>query len=315
MDVMVSGSLAYDRIMSYSGRFADHIIPDRLDQINLSLMVDGPVERFGGTAGNIAYCLSLLGENPRILATIGHDHEQYFRWLEQCGVPTGGISVVPDEPTAAAYITTDTLGNQIAGFSPGAMMHQAGSDLSALDPENAIAIVGPGNLSDMADFMRAYQERRVFAVFDPGQSIPAWEAEELARAISRARMLISNEYELSMIMNNTGLSVVRMLRSVNVIITTKGDRGADIITRRGMVAVPAIPTDNAVDPTGAGDSFRGGLLAGLVRGLPVQRAVQMGTVCAHYAVQVRGTQEYSFTQEEFNAKLEEHFGREEEGEA
>ena len=193
------------------------------------------------------------------------------------------------------------------------MMHQAGSDLSQLDPENAIAIVGPGNLSDMAEFMRAYQERRVFAIFDPGQSIPAWEAEELARAISRARMLISNEYELSMIMNNTGLSVVRMLRSVNVIITTKGDRGADIITRRGMVTVPAIPTDNAVDPTGAG-----GLLPGRpAGGTGAGPAGAAGGADGHRVRPLRGPgtwgrREYSFTPEEFNAKLEEHFGKEEE---
>ena len=314
MDVLVSGSMAYDRIMDFSGMFSDHFLADRLENINVSFTVNGLEEKFGGTAGNIAYCLSLLGETPRILATIGHDYHRYFEWLDKCGVSTDGIKIVPQEATASAYITTDSAGNQITGFNPGAMKYPSGHDLSDLDSAETIAIVGPGNLDDMAEYMRAYQEKGVFAVFDPGQSLPAWDGEELARSISRAKMMVSNEYEMGLITNSTGLSVVRMLRSLNVIVTTKGDRGADIITRRSMVTVPAIPTENAVDPTGAGDAFRGGLLVGLIRGLQIRRAVEMGTVCAHYAVQTYGTQEYSFTPEEFTEKLELHFGREDEGE-
>ena len=311
MDVLVSGSMAYDRIMDFSGRFSEHFLADRLEHINVSFTVNGLAEKFGGTAGNIAYCLSLLGENPRILATIGHDYHRYFEWLEQCGVSTDSVKVIQEEATASAYITTDSAGNQITGFNPGAMKYPSGHDLGELDPAETIAIVGPGNLDDMAEYMRAYQERGVFAIFDPGQSLPAWDGEALTRTIARSKMLVSNEYELGLINNITGLSVVRILRSMNLIITTKGDRGADIITRRGMVAVPAIPTDNAVDPTGAGDAFRGGLLVGLMRGVEIKRAVEMATVCAHYAVQSYGTQEYSFTPEEFNEKLELHFGKEE----
>ena len=308
MDVLVSGSMAYDRIMDFSGKFSDHFLPDSLDHINVSFMVNGMDEKFGGTAGNIAYCLSLLGEKPRILATIGHDYHRYFDWLAQCGVSTDSIRIVPEEATASAYITTDAAGNQITGFNPGAMKHSSEHDLSQLDPAETMAIVGPGNLEDMANYVQAYRERGVFAIFDPGQSLPAWNGEDLARAIGRARMLVSNEYELNMITNSTGLTVVRMLRSLELLITTKGARGADIITRRGMITVPAIPTENAVDPTGAGDAFRGGLIAGLARGRQIKRAVEMGTVCAHYAIQRHGTQEYVFTPEEFEATLRKHFG-------
>ena len=308
MEILVSGSMAYDRIMDFPGHFADHIVPEKIHTINLSFTVNGLVEKFGGTAGNIAYALALLGERPRILATMGHDYHSYFQWLEQCGIATGDIRIVPEELTASAYITTDLAGNQITGFNPGAMKHPSLADFSDLDPADCIALVGPGNLQDMADYARSYQQMGVFPIFDPGQSLPVWQGEDLASAIQNCRMLVSNDYELALIKEKTGLSTSQLLEIVGTIVTTKAEQGTEVVSSDGVLQIPAIPTPEAVDPTGAGDAFRGGLIKGLILKCSLERAAQMGTVCGHYAIQKSGTQEYSFTMEQFTAKLEEHFG-------
>ena len=309
MDILVSGSMAYDRIMDFPGRFSDHIMPDKLDMINVSFTVNGLKENLGGTAGNIAYVLSLLGETPRILATMGHDYHQYFQWLEQHGIGTGDIRIIAEELTASAYITTDEGNNQITGFNPGAMKHPSLCDLSNANPTECMAIVAPGNLQDMADYTRAYSEKGVFCIFDPGQSLPAWDSADLAATIGSASLLVSNDYELGLIKNSTGLTEDQLIENVETIVTTKAELGSDVLTGAGRVTVPVVPTPGAVDPTGAGDAFRGGLIKGLVEGHSVERAVQMGTVCAHFAIQTYGTQEYSFTMDEFNATLEQHFGK------
>ena len=308
MEILVSGSLAYDRIMDFPGRFSDHIMPDKIHMINVSFTVNGLVEKFGGTAGNIAYALSLLGEKPRILATLGRDHQRYFQWLDQRSIAADDVRIISEELTASAYITTDMADNQITGFNPGAMKHPSKYDFAKSDPLQCIAIVAPGNLQDMAEYAETCRELGIFGIFDPGQSLPAWDGGALARSISQATMLISNDYELQMIRNMTGLSVEQLLERVETIVTTKADQGCEVTTRDGTVNVPVVPGAKVVDPTGAGDAFRGGLIKGLVDGCPVERAAQMGAVCGYYAVQAHGTQEYSLTMDEFAATLERHFG-------
>ena len=308
MDILVSGSLAYDRIMDFPGKFSDHILPDQIHTLNVSFTVNSLTENFGGTAGNIAYSLYLLGERPRIIAAIGSDYHRYFQRLSERRVDTADIRVVPEELTAGAYITTDTTNNQVTGFNPGAMKHQAGFDFDGVDPSNAIAIVAPGNLQDMMDFTARHRELGIYSIFDPGQSLPIWEAEALAEAIRQSSVLVCNDYELQMILNRTGLSREEVVEAVEHLVVTKGEQGAELTSGGGTVRVPAVPTENLVDPTGAGDAFRGGLIKGILRGESMERAVQMGTVCGHYAVQTQGTQEYAFTMEEFGAALEANFG-------
>ncbi len=308
MEILVSGSLAYDRIMDFPGRFSGHILPDKIHLINVSFTVNGLVEKFGGTAGNIVYALSLLGEKPRILATLGYDCQRYIQRLEQRGVATDHIRIIPEELTASAYITTDLAANQITSFNPGAMKHPSRYDIAKTNASQCIGIVAPGNLKDMAEYARTYHELGIFWIFDPGQSLPAWDGSDLARSIGQANMLISNDYELQMIENMTGLSVQQLLGMVEIIVTTKADEGCQVVTRTGTIKVAAVPVAAVVDPTGAGDAFRGGLIKGLVEGRPVERAAQMGAVCGYYAVQAHGTQEYSFTMEEFAATLQTHFG-------
>ena len=307
MDILVSGSMAYDRIMNFNGRFSDHILPDQLDNISISLLVDSLTEHIGGTAGNIAYSLSLLGEKPRILAAMGRDYHQYFEWLDRCGISTDDIRIVEDELTAGAYITTDLNSNQFTGFNPGAMKHQAGFSYAGVNASGTMAIVGPGNLADMMEFTTRNSELGIFSIFDPGQSLPIWEPEALSRCIGQSDMLICNEYELGMITNSTGLAQEELAGMVEHLVVTLGAEGAEFHSNGASGKVPVVPTD-AVDPTGAGDAFRGGIIKGLAHGLGIKRAVQMGAVCGYYAVQVNGTQTYRYTQAEYGAKLRECFG-------
>lgn len=307
MDILVSGSMAYDRIMNFSGQFSDHILPDQLDNINVSFAVDSLTEHIGGTAGNIAYSLSLLGEKPRILATMGRDYHRYFEWLHKCGISTDDIRIVEDELTAGAYITTDLNSNQFTGFNPGAMKHQAGFSYAGVDASDTIAIVGPGNLADMMEFTAKNSELGIYSIFDPGQSLPIWEPEALSRCIGQSNALICNEYELGMIVNSTGLSREKLVGMVEHLVVTLGAEGAEFHSRGTSGRVPVVSTD-AVDPTGAGDAFRGGLIKGLAHGAGIERAVQMGTICGHYAVRVSGTQTYRYTQAEYEAKLRDCFG-------
>ena len=307
MDILVSGSMAYDRIMDFSGRFSDHILPDQLDNINISLLVDSLTEHIGGTAGNIAYSLSLLGEKPRILATMGRDYHRYFEWLDKCGISTDDIRIVEDELTAGAYITTDLNSNQFTGFNPGAMKQQAGFSYAGVNASDAMAIVGPGNLADMMEFTAKNNDLGIYSIFDPGQSLPIWEPEALSRCIGQSNMLICNEYELGMITNSTGLSQRELAGLVDHVVVTLGSEGAEFHSQGVSERVPVVST-HAVDPTGAGDAFRGGLIKGLAHGAGIKRAVQMGAVCGYYAVQVNGTQTYRYTQAEYDAKLRECFG-------
>lgn len=307
--IFISGSLAYDRIMDFQGHFSDHIMADKIHMLNVSFTAANMVERLGGTAGNIAYCLSLLGEKSTIMASIGYDCPRYFDWLEQHGISTQGIRVIEDEFTSCAHITTDLSDNQITGFNPGAMKYTSDYDLSQVNPGKAIGIIAAGNKDDMRAYRNTYTERGIDFIFDPSQSLPLWETEDLTTCLTGARVLISNDYELELIMNRTSLNKAQLMERVNAIVTTKGPAGSLITTPTEEVTVPAVEIDgDPVDPTGAGDAFRGGLIKGMIGGENLVTSAKLGTVCASYAIQFLGTQEYSFTPEEFEARLRQTFG-------
>ena len=303
MKIIVSGSMAYDRIMDFPGKFSDHILPDKIHTLNVCFQVNGMKENFGGTGGNIAYALTLMGEKPLICATIGHDYHKYFKWLAKNGISTENIKIIADEFTAGAYITTDRSDNQITGFNPGAMKYQSTLDFSKLDPGETIVIVSPGNFDDMVDYPRACKARGIDYILDPGQSLPMWDKKDLIQTIDGCRILIVNDYELSLIISKTELDKNALLGMAGTIITTLGEQGSQVSTREREVAVPAFKVKKVVDPTGAGDSYRGGLLSGLVRGLDIKQCAWMGSVCSSFSVESYGTQEYSFTPEEFDERL------------
>ncbi len=308
MRIFVSGSLAYDRIMSFPGKFSDHILPDKIHILNVCFLVNGLEEKMGGTAGNIAYTLKLLGEDPLVLSSSGKDFGVYKTWMDKVGLSTEGVRSIPDEFTAGAYITTDMSDNQITGFNPGAMNFQAEYDVSGADPSDGVAIVAPGNLDDMREYPRVYKKMGLPFIFDPGQNIPAFSGEHLSEMLTGATYLVSNDYELELIMNSTGYSKAELLDRVGTIITTLGENGC--MVRRGAeeTAVASAKAREVKDPTGAGDSFRSGFIKGLCMGKDVVEAAKMGSVSSVYAVEKYGTQEHAFTQDEYWKRYEENFG-------
>lgn len=308
MRILVSGSLAYDRIMDFPGRFADHILRDKIHVLNVCFMVNGLTERFGGTAGNIAYNLHLLGERPLILATAGRDFGPYEEWLRSLGLPLDGIRLIPEEFTASAYITTDLADNQITGFNPGAMKHPSGYALDGLDPRRALAIIAPGNLEDMLTYSRLYKKRRLPYIFDPGQSIPAWGGKELQEMATGAWALIVNDYELELFQQKTGLSPTRLLELTPTLLVTRGDQGSEVIQEGEREQIPAVPPRQVMDPTGAGDAYRAGLIKGLLRGLGWPEAARLGAAVASFAVEKAGTQEHRFTWAEVTERYAQVFG-------
>jgi len=303
MNIIVSGSIAYDRIMDFPGKFSDHILPEKIHVLNVSFTVNDMVEKLGGTAGNIAYALSLLDEKPIILAAMGRDHQRYFEWLAKNDISRDNIRIVDEEFTASAYITTDRSDNQITGFHLGAMKYPSSFNFDELNPEASLAIIAAGNLEDMANYSLACKSRGISYIFDPGQSLPMWQQPDLIRCIEGSRILISNDYELELIMNNTGLDKAALLDKTGTIITTLGENGSQIITPTGELTIPAVKPDKVVDPTGAGDAYRAGLIKGLVQNTGVIKGALMGSVCASFAVECYGTQEYRFSREDFTARL------------
>ena len=309
MNIFVSGSLAFDRIMEFPGYFSDHILPDRIRSLNVSFTVSGMSERFGGTAGNIAYALSLLGEKPTVLAAIGRDYEEYFQWLENNHVATDSIRIIEEEFTASAYITTDRAGNQITEFNPGAMRYASSFDIEGVNPQESIAIIAAGNLEDMMDYSRIFRAKGIYFIFDPGQSLPGWGGEELAQSIEGSKILISNDYELGMIMRKAGLDKKQLMGLTETIVTTMGEKGSRVCFGDSEIDVPAIKPRRVADPTGAGDAYRAGLIKGLVQSKDIHHCAMMGAVCASFAVECRGTQEFRFTMEEFKDRFQENFGK------
>ncbi len=303
MNIIVSGSLAYDRIMDFPGHFSDHILPGKIHVLNVCFQVNGMKEKFGGTAGNIAYALTLMGEKPTISATIGHDYHRYLDWLTKNGIPTENIKIIEDDFTACAYITTDLADNQITGFNPGAMKYSSSMDFDKLNPADTIVIVSPGNLEDMVNYPRACKARGIDYIFDPGQSLPVLDAEDLVDAIDGCHILISNDYELDLIMSKTGLKKEALLKRARVIIVTLGEQGSQVSTTTGEISIPVVKPKKVEDPTGAGDSYRGGLISGLVRGMDIEQCARMGSVCASFAVECYGTQDYKISPEEFKERL------------
>jgi adenosine kinase len=303
MNIIVSGSLAYDRIMDFPGYFADHILPEKIHVLNIAFTVNGMREKFGGTAGNIAYALSLMGEQPEISATIGNDHHRYLAWMNQNGLSTKYIKIIEEEFTASAYITTDQADNQITGFNPGAMKFSSSLDFDRLNPKETLLIISPGNLEDMTTYPRICKSKGIKYIFDPGQSIPMLGAEDLLQATEGCRILISNDYELELIMSKTGLNKEDLLKKAQAIIVTLGESGSRIYTPESEITIPAASPKKVEDPTGAGDSYRGGLISGLVRGMNIEQSARIGSVCSSFAVESYGTQDYRFSPEEFEGRF------------
>jgi len=308
VNIYISGSMAYDRIMDFPGKLSDHILPDKIHILNVSFTVNGMVEKFGGTAGNIAYSLSLLKERPILIATIGKDYESYFDWLKKNNISEKGIKIIREEFTAGAYIITDKADNQITGFNPGAMKYPSGYKFNNADSKNSISLIAPGNLQDMVEYAKICKEKGIDYICDPGQSLTQWEGKILREWLDGSMLLISNDYELEIIMKITGMDKKELLGLTRIIITTLGEKGSFISNSEFDVTIPAAKVHNIVDPTGAGDAYRAGLLKGIISGRDIETSAKMGTVAATFAIEKYGTQEHHYTYEDFIERYKSNFG-------
>ena len=309
MSIYISGSLAYDRIMNFPDKFANHILPDKLHILNVCFLVNELKEKFGGTAGNIAYSLALLDERPTVLASVGSDFDRYEMWFQELDISLEGVKKVPEVHSASAYITTDLADNQITAFHPGAMDTPTSEDFTSFETKDSLAIVSPGNLEDMQNFPRKYKQTGIPYIFDPGQNIPAFSGQQLEEMITGSKILIANDYELSLIMQETGLQKEELLKRTNALVTTLGEDGS-IIEQTDMetIRVPAVRAAEVKDPTGAGDAFRAGLIKGLVQGEGLENSAKIGANCASFCVEHVGTQDHSFDQHEFWQRYRGNFG-------
>jgi adenosine kinase len=309
VNIFVSGSIAYDRIMDFPGRFADHILPEKIHILNVCFTVNGMQEKFGGTAGNIAYSLALLGEAPLVLASAGRDFERYRKWMEEHELSIKGVRIIEDEFTAGAFITTDKDDNQITGFNPGAMKYPSQYNMDGTEAKDSLAIISPGNVDDMLSYSRACKAGGIRYIFDPGQQIPILPKDGMAEMIDGAEILISNDYELEMISKAVNTTREDLLGMAGAIITTLGEQGS-VVHQRGQedIKVGSAKAERVKDPTGAGDAYRAGLIKGLVMGKSLAQAAAMGSVCGSYAVEHYGTQEHVFSQDEFWARHRAAFG-------
>ncbi len=306
MRILVSGSLAYDKIMEYPGRFSDHIMPDKIHTINLSFVAENLVEHFGGTAGNIAYGLALLGEKPSVLAAAGRDFQPYRDWLEKAGVNLDFARVIHDKPTTLSNIMTDSADNQIAALCVGAMAYSCEIKNDEI-PADAFAIVSPGNIDDMRRLPALYREKKIPFVFDPGQQIPQLSADALRNGIIGAKVFISNDYELALVLEKSGWTEEDMLGRAEILVTTLGEKGSRVRTGKNVFEIPASSAREVVDPTGAGDAYRAGFVKGLLANWPLEVAGRFAGVMGAYAVEVYGTQEYRVSFSEARARYKESF--------
>lgn len=309
MNVVITGSIAYDYIMSFPGYFKEHVLADKVaDSINLSFLVDHMVRRRGGVASNIAYSLALLGERPRLMGTVGQDFGDYRAWLEANGVDTSAVRQYDDVFTASYFCNIDKAHNQIASFYNGAMA-RAGElsfhDLNAAPID--LAVVSPNDPAAMIRSVRECKELNIPYLYDVSWQIVRLTDDELREGITGCYMLVVNEYEFEMIRNRTGWNEDNILARADTLVVTRAESGSTISTRDGRVSIPAVPPQRVVDPIGVGDGYRAGLLKGLMLGLGWEPAGRIGSLAATYVLECDGPQGHHYTLAEFIERFRLHF--------
>lgn len=299
MTIVLSGSLAFDYIMNFPGYFEDHILPDKIHVLNVSFLVESLERQRGGVAGNIAYSLGLLGQPCRLVGTVGEDFAEYRVELEKLGIDLHGVVVVDDMVTASAFITTDRADNQITGFYPGAMSKAGDYGIQALLDGAAVAVVSPTAPVAMRRHVDELVTVGIPFLFDPGQQVVALSAEDLRAGVDGATILAANDYELALIEDKLELSREEIVERVDVVAVTFGDLGSTIYADGTSYEIPPSEPWRVVDPTGAGDGYRAGLLAGYTRDINWESAGRIASAAATYVVEQKGTQAHRYTREEF----------------
>lgn len=309
MTALICGSYAYDTIMVFNDRFKHHILPDKVHMLNVSFLVPELRREFGGCAGNIAYNLNLLGGEALPMATVGHDFGPYAEWMMQHEISRKHIKILSKAYTGQAFITTDLDDNQITAFHPGAMSHSHENKVS--DAENvSIGIVSPDGREGMLEHAEQFAEAGIPFIFDPGQGLPMFNKDELLNFIDQATWVTVNDYEAEMLQEKTGKSAAQLSKNVAAFIVTLGRKGSVIYSGGKTISIPLAIARQVSDPTGCGDAYRAGLLYGLMNDLDFDTSGRIASLMGAIKIEKHGTQNHSFTKDEFNRRYQESFDRE-----
>jgi adenosine kinase len=305
MSALICGSLAFDTIMVFPGRFKNEILPDKVHILNVSFLVPQLRREFGGTAGNIAYNLKLLGGDPLPMGTVGKDFDRYTEWLDRHDIRRDFIKVIDEAYTAQAYITTDLDDNQITAFHPGAMNH---AHVQSVPPKGVtIGTVSPDGRDGMIKHARQFAEAGIPFIFDPGQGLPMFNGDDLRAFVEQAAYVAVNDYESEMLMDRTGWTLKDIAARVDALIVTHGGKGSHIHAKNKLHEIPCAKADSLTDPTGCGDAFRAGLLYGLMRGMDWDTTGRIAALMGAYNIERPGTQNHRFTLEQFRARFAKEF--------
>lgn len=308
MSALICGSMAYDTIMVFHDQFKNHILPDKVHMLNVSFLVPVIRREFGGCAGNIAYNLKLLGETPKIMATVGHDFEPYAQWLSQCKISSEYIQKLDEHYTGQAYITTDQDDNQITAFHPGAMNEaHVNSVLDAKGVE--IGIVSPDGKLGMQQHAKEFVEAGIPFIFDPGQGMPMFSGEELLELLELATWATFNDYESELMQERTGLTLEQIAEKVDALVITLGGQGSKIYSQGECIDIPAAKAKELRDPTGCGDAFRAGLLFGILSDYDWATTGRIASLLGAIKIEHNGTQNHSFTMAQFKQRYQDSFER------
>ena len=302
MTALICGSIAYDTVMVFPGRFRDHILPDRIHMLNVAFLVPSMNRNFGGCAGNIAYNLGLLGTEAAAMATVGRDFDPYERWMNERAMSRKYLQVLDSEYTAQAFITTDLDDNQITAFHPGAMNHAHLNEVPS-DPTIALGVIAPDGRDGMLQHAEQFASAGIPVLFDPGQGLPMFDGPELEAFVSRSSWIAVNDYEGQMLQERTGISLEKIARRVQALVVTRGAQGSTIYRNGQALTIPPAQAASVVDPTGCGDAYRAGLIYGITRQLDWETTGRIASLMGAVKVAHSGTQNHDFG----DASLEELF--------
>jgi len=306
MSALICGSMAYDTIMVFHDKFKNHILPEKVHMLNVSFLVPVIRREFGGCAGNIAYNLKLLGEQPSIMATVGHDFEPYAQWLNCRQISTQYIKVMDNDYTGQAYITTDEDDNQITAFHPGAM-NSSHENSVPVDGEFSIGIVSPDGKEGMQAHAKEFAEQGIPFIFDPGQGMPMFNGDELLELLDLSTYATFNDYESELMQDRTGLSLEQIAERVDALIVTMGGEGSKIFTEGKCIDVPSAKARELADPTGCGDAYRAGLLYGIINDYGWETTGRIASLLGAIKIEHHGTQNHSFSMDAFKQRYFDSF--------
>lgn len=307
MSILICGSLAYDTIMVFQDSFKNHILSEKLHMLNVSFLTPEMRREFGGTAGNIAYSLKLLGANPKIMATVGSDFEAYFKWLQQQNIDSSHIRTIADSYTAQAFITTDQDDNQITAFHPGAMSFAHYNSVLDASGTTTIAIIAPDGRDGMLQHARECQENNIPYLFDPGQGLPMFGEEDLRFFIAGAKYLAVNDYEAQLLLKKTGLTLQQLAGQVEALIVTLGAKGSQIYVNGQCLDIPSVKPEAILDPTGCGDAYRAGLLYGISKNWDWSMSGYLASLMGAIKIASRGGQNHTFSMDALRQRFKQAF--------